>query len=136
MTGKDMKLPACQNHLIESVAKVQPNLVVVLHNGSPVETPWAEQTAAILEMYLGGQGVGEACDRLLYGQANPSGRLAETFPLRLEDNPSYLSFGGDGKTVDYTRRSTSDTVIMRQRNSRYAGHSDMDYLTQNLSMIT
>ena len=99
---KDMKLPACQNHLIEEVAKVQPNLVVVLHNGSPVETPWAEQTAAILEMYLGGQGVGEACDRLLYGQANPSGRLAETFPLRLEDNPSYLSFGGDGKTVDYT----------------------------------
>ena len=99
---KDMKLPACQNHLIEAVAKVQSNLVVVLHNGSPVETPWAEQTAAILEMYLGGQGVGEACDRLLYGQANPSGRLAETFPLRLEDNPSYLSFGGDGKTVDYT----------------------------------
>ena len=99
---KDMKLPACQNHLIEEVAKVQPNLVVVLHNGSPVETPWTEQTAAILEMYLGGQGVGEACDRLLYGQANPSGRLAETFPLRLEDNPSYLSFGGDGKTVDYT----------------------------------
>ena len=99
---KDMKLPACQNHLIEEVAKVQPNLVVVLHNGSPVETPWAEKTAAILELYLGGQGVGEACDRLLYGQANPSGRLAETFPLRLEDNPSYLSFGGDGKTVDYT----------------------------------
>ena len=97
-----MKLPACQNHLIEEVAKVQPNLVVVLHNGSPVETPWAEQIAAILELYLGGQGVGEACDRLLYGQANPSGRLAETFPLRLEDNPSYLSFGGDGKTVDYT----------------------------------
>ena len=99
---KDMKLPACQNHLIEEVAKVQPNLVVVLHNGSPVEAPWAEQTAAILELYLGGQGVGEACDRLLYGQANPSGRLAESFPLRIEDNPSYLSFGGDGKTVDYT----------------------------------
>ena len=99
---KDMKLPACQNHLIEEVAKVQPNLVVVLHNGSPVEAPWAEQTAAILELYLGGQGVGEACDRLLYGQANPSGRLAESFPLRIEDNPSYLSFGGDGKKVDYT----------------------------------
>lgn len=99
---KDMKLPVCQNHLIEEVAKVQPNLVVMLHNGSPVETPWAEQTAAILELYLGGQGVGEACDRLLYGQANPSGRLAESFPLRIEDNPSYLSFGGDGKTVDYT----------------------------------
>ena len=98
---KDMKLPECQNYIIEEIAKVQPNLVVVLHNGSPVETPWAKKTAAILEMYLGGQGVGEACDRLLYGEANPSGRLAETFPLRLEDNPSYLFFGGDGKTVKY-----------------------------------
>lgn len=99
---KNMKLPECQNYLIEELAKVQPNIVVVLHNGSPVETPWANEVSAILEMYLGGQGVGEACDRLLYGQANPSGRLAETFPFRLEDNPSFLSFGGNGKTVDYT----------------------------------
>ncbi|MCD8190187.1 MAG: glycoside hydrolase family 3 C-terminal domain-containing protein [Clostridiales bacterium] len=99
---KNMKMPNCQDYLIEEVAKVQPNTVVVLHNGSPVEIPWADKVAAILEMYLGGQGVGEACDRLLYGQANPSGRLPETFPIRLEDNPSYLSFGGDGKTVDYT----------------------------------
>lgn len=98
---KDMKLPACQNKLIEAVAKVQPNTVVVLHNGSPVETPWVEQVAAVLEMYLGGQGVGEATDLLLYGEVNPSGRLAETFPLRLEDNPSYLNFPGDGTNVDY-----------------------------------
>lgn len=98
---KDMKLPACQNYMIEEIAKVQPNLVVVLHNGSPVEVPWAEKTSAILEMYLGGQGVGEACDRLLYGEVNPSGRLAETFPVHLEDNPSFLSFGGDGKKVEY-----------------------------------
>ena len=98
---KDMKLPACQNYMIEEISKVQPNLVVVLHNGSPVEVPWAEKTSAILEMYLGGQGVGEACDRLLYGEVNPSGRLAETFPVHLEDNPSFLSFGGDGKKVEY-----------------------------------
>ncbi len=51
---KDMKLPAGQNKLIEAVVKVQPNTVVVLHNGSPVETPWADSAAAILEMYLGG----------------------------------------------------------------------------------
>lgn len=98
---KDMKLPLCQNKLIEAVTKVQPNTVVVLHNGSPVETPWADDAAAILEMYLGGQGVGEATDQVLYGEVNPSGRLAETFPLHLEDNPSYLNFPGDGKTVDY-----------------------------------
>lgn len=98
---KDMKMPECQNRLIEAVTEVQPNTVVVLHNGSPVETPWAESVAAVFEMYLGGQGVGEATDRLLYGEVNPSGRLAETFPLRLEDNPSYLNFPGDGKKVEY-----------------------------------
>lgn len=98
---KDMKLPACQNRMIEEVAKVQPNTIVVLHNGSPIEAPWAGQVAAVLEMYLGGQGVGEAADRLLYGEANPSGHLAETFPLHLEDNPSYLNFPGDGANVNY-----------------------------------
>lgn len=98
---KDMKLPACQNKLIEAVAKVQPNTIVVLHNGSPIEAPWADQVAGVLEMYLGGQGVGEATDRLLYGEVNPSGHLAETFPLHLEDNPSYLNFPGDGINVDY-----------------------------------
>lgn len=98
---KHMRLPVCQDRLIEAVAKVQPNTIVVLHNGSPVETPWADKVSAILEMYLGGQGVGEATDRLLYGEDNPSGRLAETFPMHLEDNPSFLNFPGDGKSVDY-----------------------------------
>ena len=98
---KSMAMPVCQNRVIEEVAKVQPNTVVVLHNGSPVEAPWADSVAAVLEMYLGGQGVGEATDRLLYGEANPSGRLAESFPYRLEDNPSYLNFPGDGFNVDY-----------------------------------
>lgn len=98
---KNMMIPACQTAMIEAVAAVQPNTVVVLHNGSPVECPWAEKAAAILEMYLGGEGVGEATDQLLYGEANPCGRLAETFPLRLEDTPCYLSFPGDGKTARY-----------------------------------
>ena len=130
---KDMKLPACQNHLIEEVAKVQPNLVVMLHNGSPVETPWAEQTAAILELYLGGQGVGEACDRLLYGQANPSGRLAESFPLRIIQ-VIFLLVEMERQWI-ILKESMSDTVIMRQRNSRYAGHLDTDCPIQNLSTI-
>lgn len=98
---EDMKLPQCQNDLIDEIVKVQKNVVVVLHNGSPVETPWADKVSAVLEMYLAGQGVGEACDRLLYGEANPSGRLAESFPYRAEDNPSYLFFKGDGKKVHY-----------------------------------
>ena len=96
-----MRLPESQNQLIERVAAVQPNTVVVLHCGSPVELPWADRVAAILCLYLGGEGAGEAADALLYGDANPSGHLAETWPLRLEDNPSYLNFPGDEYAVDY-----------------------------------
>lgn len=96
-----MRLPECQNELIRRVAAVQPNTVVVLHNGSPIELPWADEVPAILEMYLAGQGVGRAAAELLFGAANPCGKLAETFPLRLEDNPSYLNFPGNGDTVEY-----------------------------------
>ena len=96
-----MKMPVCQDNLIAEVAKVCPRTVVVLHNGSPVECPWAADVDAVLEMYLGGEGVGEACDRLLWGEANPSGKLAETFPYHLEDNPSFLNFPGDGLKAEY-----------------------------------
>ena len=96
-----LNLPVCQNALIEAVVKVQPNTVVILHNGAPVVLPWADKAKAILEVYLGGQAVGEATVDLLYGKVNPSGKLAETFPLRLQDNPSYLNFPGTNRTVDY-----------------------------------
>lgn len=92
---KHMSLPDCQNRLIEAVAEVQPNTVVVLHNGSPVEMPWIGQVKAVVEAYLGGQAVGGAVVNVLYGDVNPSGRLAETFPLRLEDTPCYLTYGGE-----------------------------------------
>ncbi len=96
-----MRLPECQNRLIETIAAVNPNTVVVLHNGSPVEMPWLSSVRGVLEAYLGGQAAGRAAVRILYGDANPSGRLAETFPLRLEDNPSYLFFGGDRERTEY-----------------------------------
>lgn len=98
---KNMKMPEVQNQMIAELAKINPNVVVVLHNGSAVECPWADDVSAVLEMYLGGQGVGEACDRILWGEADPSGRLPETFPMRLQDNPSYLNFPGNGKKVTY-----------------------------------
>jgi beta-glucosidase len=97
---KHMDLPEAQNLLIEAIAEAQPNTVVVLHNGSPVCMPWKDNVKAILEMYLGGQAVGGAAVDLLYGDANPCGKLAETFPLRLEDTPCYLQFG-DGYSVTY-----------------------------------
>lgn len=96
-----MAMPACQNRLIEAVAGANPNTVVVLHNGSPVEMPWLGKVKAVLEAYLGGQAVGIATVRLLYGDANPCGHLAETFPVKLSDNPSYLYYGGEGDEADY-----------------------------------
>lgn len=98
---KHMRLPDCQNELIRQVAAVNANTVVVLHNGSPVEMPWIQDVKAVLEAYLGGQAVGAATVDILFGKANPCGRLAETFPLRLEDNPSYLYYPGEGDKVEY-----------------------------------
>ncbi len=96
-----MAMPDCQNELIERIAAVQPNTVVVLHNGSPVEMPWIDKVKGVVEAYLGGQAVGGAVCDILFGKVNPSAKLPETFPLRLEDNPSYLSYIGEGDMVEY-----------------------------------
>ena len=96
-----MRMPDCQNRLIEAVAEANPNTVVVLHNGAPVEMPWIGKVKAVLEAYLAGQAVGEAAVRVLFGDVNPCGRLPETFPLKLEDNPSYLYYGGEGDVTEY-----------------------------------
>ncbi|MGF9697134.1 beta-glucosidase [Paenibacillus sp. MABNR03] len=96
-----LRLPDNHIRLIEEVAKVQPRIIVVLSNGSPVEMPWLSQVKAVLEAYLGGQAVGGAIADLLYGEANPSGKLAETFPAQLSHNPSFLNFPGEGDRVEY-----------------------------------
>lgn len=96
-----LRLPDNHISLIEAVAKVQSNLVVVLSNGSPVEMPWIGQTLAVLEAYLGGQAAGGAVADLLFGDVNPSGKLAETFPAALEHNPSYLFFPGEKDRAEY-----------------------------------
>ncbi len=66
-----MKLPECQNRLITEILKVQPNTVIVLHNGSPVEMPWLGEIKGLLETYLGGQAGGAAAANILYGKINP-----------------------------------------------------------------
>lgn len=99
---KSLQMPQCQNQLIEEIAKVQENIIVVLHNGSPIEMPWIHKVKAVVEAYLGGQAVGGATVNVLYGKTNPSGRLAETFPLRLQDTPCYLTYGGQNDRSEYT----------------------------------
>ncbi|MDQ0899350.1 MULTISPECIES: glycoside hydrolase family 3 protein [unclassified Paenibacillus] len=96
-----MNLPANQSELIEAVTAVQKRTVLVLSNGAPVEMPWIGGVKAVLEAYLGGQALGGAIADLLFGDANPCGKLAETFPIQLSDNPSYLNFPGDGDLVEY-----------------------------------
>ena len=96
-----MQLPACQNELIHAVAAVQPNTVVVLHNGSPVEMPWIGEVKGVLEAYLGGEASGGAVADVLFGKVNPSGKLPETFPKRMEDNPSFLFYPGEGDVSEY-----------------------------------
>ena len=97
-----LDMPAVQNELIEKLAAVNKKVVVVLHNGAPVAMPWVDKVAAILECYLGGENIGTAQINLLFGKANPCGKLAETFPLRLEDTPCYLTYPGNGRTCVYS----------------------------------
>ena len=97
-----MDLPADQVALVEAVAAVHDRVVVVLANGSAVRTStWDHHTSAILECWLSGQAAGGAAADLLLGAVSPSGKLAETIPLRLEDTPSYLHFPGEEGVVRY-----------------------------------
>ncbi|MBK0331010.1 glycoside hydrolase family 3 C-terminal domain-containing protein [Brachybacterium sp. MASK1Z-5] len=98
----DIELPADQLQLLEGVREVAERVVVVLSNGSVVRLPEALRGVnALLEGWLLGQGGGEATADILFGRANPSGRLAETIPLRLQDTPSYLHFPGEDSHVRY-----------------------------------
>jgi beta-glucosidase len=95
-------LPANQTALLERLAGANPRVVVVLANGSAVRlSTWEQHARAVLESWLAGQAAGAAVADLLLGAANPSGRLAETLPLRLEDTPSYLNFPGEEGHVRY-----------------------------------
>lgn len=97
----NMRMPDGHNKLISAVTSVQKNTVVVLNNGSPVEMPWVNSPKGIIEMYLAGEAAGEATCDVLFGDVNPSGRLAETFPIKLFDTPTYLNFPGDREKVSY-----------------------------------
>ena len=90
---KHMKMPENHNKLIEEVSKVQPNTIVVLSNGAPVEIPWIDKVKGLLESYLGGQAGGGAVADILFGEVNPSGKLAETFQMCIRDR---LNTGGGG----------------------------------------
>ena len=104
---ENLKMPEGHNRMIEAVAKANPNTVVVLFCGCAVETPWIDKVKGLLYMGLPGQAGGAAAAKLLTGELSPSGKLTETWPLRLVDVPSFGSFGrkytwyGEGLYVGY-----------------------------------
>ncbi len=114
-----MQMPPGHDALIKAVAAAHKKVVVVLSNGSPVEMPWASDVPGILEGYLGGQAGAGAIADILFGKVNPSGKLAETFPLKLEDNSSYHYFPGGPATVEY-------------RESIYVGYRYFDIVEQDV----
>jgi beta-glucosidase len=98
----DLDLTSHQVALIKAVAAVQPNTIVILNNGAPiVMSEWIDDTAAVLEAWMMGQAGGGAIADVLYGKVNPSGKLAETFPLKLVDTPAYINYPGENGAVRY-----------------------------------
>lgn len=91
----NMRLPGRQEELIEKVAAVNPRTVVVLQTGGPIEMPWLEKVSAVIQAWYPGQEAGNAIADVLFGEAEPGGRLPQTFPERLADNSA---ISGDPKT--------------------------------------
>jgi len=96
-----MEMPASHNELIKEVAKANPNTVVVLAGGSPVEMPWIDSVKAILNSYLGGQAGGGAVADILSGNVNPSGKLPETYPISYGDTPAKNYYPGNMASVEH-----------------------------------
>lgn len=97
----NLDMPAGHNKLIAEVAKVNKNVVVVLMNGAAVSMPWKNDVSAIVEAYLGGQAGGGAIADVLTGKVNPSGKLSETFPARVEDTPAAIDFPSRDGNANY-----------------------------------
>lgn len=96
-----MRIAENQIRLLREVSEANPNIVVILSCGSPVETDWDKHVKALLHGYLGGQAGAKAIARLISGKSCPSGKLAETMPLRLSDTPCFIRYPGAERTSEY-----------------------------------
>lgn len=98
---ENLNIPENQIKLIEEIYKVNKNIVVVLSNGAPIVMPWKDKVKAIITVYLGGETGARAMINCILGKVNPSGKLAETYPVRIEDTPCYNNYPGTELTVEY-----------------------------------
>ena len=96
-----IRIPENHVKLIEAVTAVNSNVIVALSGGAVIEMPWADKVQGIVNCYLGGESSGSAVADILFGDVNPSGKLAETYPMELSDNPSFNYFPGNISTVEY-----------------------------------
>jgi beta-glucosidase len=97
----DLSLPGRQAELVAAVAAANPRTIVALNTGSPCEMPWIDGVAAALQIWFGGQEAGNALADVLFGDADPGGRLPTTFPRRLQDTPAFLHYPGERGHVLY-----------------------------------
>jgi beta-glucosidase len=96
-----MELPSHMDALITAVAVANPNTVVVMQSGTPVAMPWVDEAGAIVQAWYGGNETGNAIADVLFGDANPSGKLSLSFPKKLSDNPAFLNFKAEGGRTLY-----------------------------------
>jgi beta-glucosidase len=96
-----LALPGRQDELVERVAAANPRSVVVLNAGSPLATPWLERVRAALVLWYPGQEGGNALADVLFGDADPGGRLPQSWPARIEDSPGHAHYPGAGGKVTY-----------------------------------
>lgn len=95
-----MDLPGHTNALISAVVAANPNTVVVMQSGTPVEMPWNDKVPAMIHAWYGGNETGNAIADVLFGDVNPSGKLSLTFPKRVQDNPAFLNYKSErGRTI-------------------------------------
>ena len=97
----NLNIPENQNKLIEDICEVNENVIIVLSNGSPILMPWKDRVKAIITGYLGGEAGAKAMINCILGKTNPSGKLAETYPKKIEDTPCYKNYPGTELTVEY-----------------------------------
>lgn len=98
---QNLKIPASHEKLVQAICQANPNVAVVLVGGAPVEMDWADQPKAILNAYLAGEAAGEIYYDLVWGDVNPSGKLAETYPIKAEDYLGDRYFGQGPATVEH-----------------------------------
>ena len=98
---ESLAMPANQLHLLNKICEVNPNVAVVSFSGAPYDMAFEKKVRGILQMYLGGEAVGEACGELLTGRVNPSGKLAESWPYAVEDTPCHGFFATGSDDIEY-----------------------------------